>query len=110
VQSTAGFVEGALRGHKADVVFLGIGALGKQGEDYRQAYWHETVHAVGAPRVIPIHWDDFTRPLDQPLVPLPYLFDDFDKSMAFILGRGQQEGVDVKLPPAWAKFDPFAGV
>jgi len=110
VQSTAGFVEGALRGQQADVVFLGIGALGNQGEAYRQAYWHETVQAVGASRVIPIHWDDFTRPLDQPLVPLPYLFDDLDKSMAFILGRGQHEGVDVKFAPTWAKVDPFAGV
>ncbi len=110
VQSTAGFVEGALRGQKADVVFLGIGALGKQDEAYRQAYWRETVQAVGARQVIPIHWDDFTRPLDQPLVPLPYLFDDLDESMAFILGRGQQEGIDVKFAPAWAKVDPFAGV
>lgn len=110
VQSTAGFVEGALRGQKADVVFLGIGTLGKQDEGFRRVYWRETVQAVGASRVIPIHWDDFTRPLDQPLVPLPYLFDDLDKSMAFILGRAQQEGIDVKFAPAWGKVDPFAGV
>jgi L-ascorbate metabolism protein UlaG (beta-lactamase superfamily) len=110
VQSTAGFVEGALRGQKADVVFLGIGTLGKQEEGFRRVYWRETVQAAGASRVIPIHWDDFTRPLDQPLVPLPYLFDDLDKSMAFILGRAQQEGIDVKFAPAWGKIDPFAGV
>ena len=110
VQSTAGFVEGALRGQKADVVFLGIGALGKQGEAYRQAYWHETVQAVGASRVIPIHWDDFTRSLDRPLVPLPYLFDDLGRSMTFILARGEYERVDVKFAPAWAKVDPFAGI
>jgi L-ascorbate metabolism protein UlaG (beta-lactamase superfamily) len=109
VQSTAGFVEGALRGQKADVVFLGMGALGKQGEAYLQAYWHETVQSVGAARVIPIHWDDFTRPLDQPLVPLPYLFDDLDRSMAFILDRGRREGIEVTFAPAWVKFDPFAG-
>ena len=110
VQSTAGFVEGALRGQKADVVFLGIGALGKQGEAYRQTYWHETVQTVGALRVIPIHWDDFTRPLNQPLVALPYLFDNLDRSVNFILARGEYEGVDVKFAPAWVKVDPFAGV
>jgi L-ascorbate metabolism protein UlaG (beta-lactamase superfamily) len=110
VQSTAGFAEGALRGQKAAVVFLGIGALGKQGQAFRQAYWRETVQAVGATRVIPIHWDDFTRPLDQPLVPFPYPFDDFDKSMAFILERGRQEGIDVKLAPVWVKVDPFARI
>jgi L-ascorbate metabolism protein UlaG (beta-lactamase superfamily) len=106
VQSTAGFVEGALRGHQADIVFLGVGALGKQTAEFRNAYWRETVQAVGARRVIPIHWDDFTRSLDQPLVPAAYLFDDFDKSMAFVLERGKQEAVDVKLAPAWTKVDP----
>jgi L-ascorbate metabolism protein UlaG (beta-lactamase superfamily) len=110
VQSTAGYVEGALRGRRADVVFLGIGALGKQNEAFRQAYWREIVGAVGARRIIPIHWDDFTLPLDQPLVPVPYPFDDFDKSMAFILEYGHREGVDVKLAPVWTKFDPFVGL
>jgi len=29
------------------------------------------VDATGAKRVIPMHWDDFTRSLDQPLLPFP---------------------------------------
>lgn len=107
VQSSAGFVAGALHGQKADVAFLGIGALGKQGEAFRQDYWRETVATVSARRVIPIHWDDFTLPLDQPLVPLPWPFDDIDASMRFISERAQQDGVDVKFVQAWDKIDPF---
>lgn len=110
VQGSAGYLERALQGRRADVVFLGIGALGKQSDDYRQAYWREVVSAVGARRVIPIHWDDFMLPLDQPLVPMRSLFDDFDASMKFLLERGRSGGVDVRIAPAWAKIDPFAGL
>ena len=77
VHGSAGFVDGALRGRRADVVFLGIGLLGKKDAGYQQAYWNEVVRSVGAKRVVPIHWDDFFLPLDQPLVPLPAPFDGF---------------------------------
>jgi L-ascorbate metabolism protein UlaG (beta-lactamase superfamily) len=63
---SAGFVPGALRGVHADVVFLGIALI-----DDLPAYLREVVDTVGARRVIPVHWDDFTRPLDEPLRPLP---------------------------------------
>lgn len=108
VQGSAGFIEGALRGRKADVAFLGIGLLGKQDDAFRQAYWHETVAAVGARRVIPIHWDDFTLPLDRPLEPLPWPLDDVEVSMRFILERARQSDVEVKFAPLWARVDPFA--
>ena len=110
VQASAGFAEGVLRGQRADVVFLGVAGLGAQDQMYRDAYWREVVQAVEARRVIPIHWDDFTRPLDQPLVPLPRLLDDFDTSMQFILERARGERVDVRLLDAWATVDPWGGL
>jgi L-ascorbate metabolism protein UlaG (beta-lactamase superfamily) len=110
VQESAGFVEGALRGRQAEVVLLGIGLLGKQADSYRDAYWRETVTTVGARRVIPIHWDDFSLPLSQPLRPLPPPLDDFDASMAFLNARAQTSGVDVKLAPAWTLIDPWDGL
>ena len=71
---SAGFVPGALKGRQADVVFLGVALI-----DDLPAYLGEVVGAVGARRVVPIHWDDFTRPLDQPLQPMPIAvhLDDF---------------------------------
>jgi L-ascorbate metabolism protein UlaG (beta-lactamase superfamily) len=110
VQGSAGFVDGALRGQRADVAFLGIGLLGKQSEGYRDAYWRETVATVGARRVIPIHWDDFFLPLDEPLRALPAPLDDFGVSMAFLNARGRASGVDVKLAPAWTMVDPWVGL
>lgn len=110
VQSSAGIASGALHGKKADVVFLGVGLLGKQRASYRDQYWNEVVREVGAHRVIPIHWDDFSRSLDEPLVPIPWPFDDLKKALTFLSERGSAEGVDVKLAPSWKAIDPFDGL
>ena len=59
VVGSAGFVPGALRGQRADVVYLGVGQLGLQPESYLRDYWDEAVRAVGARRVVLVHWDDF---------------------------------------------------
>jgi L-ascorbate metabolism protein UlaG (beta-lactamase superfamily) len=107
VQGSAGFKPEALKDQHADVVFLGIGQLGNQDDAYRELYWQQVVAAVRPRRIIPIHWDDFWLPLDQPLVPFPRLADNFEKSMDFLNRRGQQENIEVKLLPAWLKVDPF---
>ena len=81
IVGSAGFVPGALHGRRADVVYLGIGQLGLQPERYLVDYWNEAVRAVQARRVVLVHWDDFFRPLHQPLRALPYAGDDLDVSM-----------------------------
>jgi len=110
VQGSAGFIPGALKGRRAEVVYLGVGTLGKLSEEYRDGYWHEVVETVGARRVIVVHWDDFCKPLDEPLVPLPALVDDFDTTMRFLQRRGAQAGVDVRVPAVWMPANPFAGL
>lgn len=77
--ASAGYLPGALQGQHADVVFLGVALI-----DALQPYLRETVDAVGATRVIPTHWDDFTRSLDAPLVPMPVVvrLDRFFAEMA----------------------------
>lgn len=70
---SAGFVRGALDGQRADVVFLGVALI-----DELEPYLRETVDAVGASRVVPVHWDDFTKPLHDGLVPIPFAVDLHD--------------------------------
>ena len=67
---SAGFVPGRLQPFTADIVFLGVSLV-----DDLQRYLGQTVDAVSAKRVVPIHWDDFTRPLDRPLKPFPLAVD-----------------------------------
>jgi L-ascorbate metabolism protein UlaG (beta-lactamase superfamily) len=108
ISASAGFTPGSMANTRADVVFLGIGTLGKRQQAYMESYWREVVEATGARRVIPIHWDNFILPLDEPLRPLPHLIDDFDASMRFLVDKGAKSGVEVKLPQAWESMDPFA--
>jgi L-ascorbate metabolism protein UlaG (beta-lactamase superfamily) len=110
ITSTAGFVPGALQGVKAQVVMLGIGAMGPRSEEHKAAYWAETVQTVGAQRVIPIHWDDFWRPSTLPMRPMPLPLDDFDASMAFLQAAARRDHVDLRLPLEWKAMDVFAGL
>lgn len=66
IQGSAGYIEGGLEGYPADVVFLGTGGLGSQTSEYREAYWRETVERADPTRVIPIHWDSLTGPIEGP--------------------------------------------
>jgi L-ascorbate metabolism protein UlaG (beta-lactamase superfamily) len=45
IQGSAGFVKGALAGHRADAVYLSAGQLGLQPRSYLAEYWTETVRA-----------------------------------------------------------------
>jgi L-ascorbate metabolism protein UlaG (beta-lactamase superfamily) len=110
ITSTAGYVPGALQGVKAQVVMLGIGAMGPRSEEHKAAYWAETVHTVGAQRVIPIHWDDFWRPSTLPMQPMPLPLDDFEASMAFLQAAAARDHLDLRLPLEWKAMDVFAGL
>ncbi|MDG4665310.1 MBL fold metallo-hydrolase [Mycobacterium sp. 236(2023)] len=107
IVGSAGFVPGALADHGADVVYLGVGQLGLQPEDYLVEYWVETVHTVGARRVVLIHWDDFFRPLDKPLRALPFAGDDLDVSMRALTRLAAEDGVALHLPTLWQPADPW---
>jgi L-ascorbate metabolism protein UlaG (beta-lactamase superfamily) len=110
IQGSAGFVTGTLAGHRADVVYLGVGQLGLQPESYLVDYWTETVRTVGARRVVLVHWDDFFRPLSKPLRALPYAGDDLDFSLGVLSKLAEQDGAALDMPTVWRREDPWAGI
>jgi L-ascorbate metabolism protein UlaG (beta-lactamase superfamily) len=63
---SAGFAPGALQTVRADTVVLGAALV----ED-AETYLREVVDPLAAREVVLTHWDDFTRPLDAPLRPMP---------------------------------------
>lgn len=67
---SAGWRDDALRGLQADTVLLGVALV-----DDWERYLHQTVDAVAATRVIPVHWDDFTRPFGRDVRPMPWVVD-----------------------------------
>ena len=97
VQGSAGFVPGALKDVKADVVFLGIGGLIRIGEPHFRNYWREVVRATGAPHVVPVHYDDLTRPADAPAIGFfPRMIDDAPTVIGWMQ---EQTDADVSLIP-----------
>jgi L-ascorbate metabolism protein UlaG (beta-lactamase superfamily) len=107
IQGSAGFVKGALAGHRAEVVYLGVGQLGLQPPPYAVDYWTETVRTVGARRVVLIHWDDFFRPLSKPLRALPYAADDLDASIRVLEKLAAQDDIALQMPTVWRREDPW---
>lgn len=107
IQGSAGFRPGALAGRRAEVAYLGVGQLGVQSAGYIERYWAETVRTVGARRVVLIHWDDFFRPLTEPVRALPYAADDLDVTMRVFGALAEKDGVAMHLPTVWQPTDPW---
>lgn len=99
VHPSANFVHGMYKEIEADVIFLSIGAL--ESEDFARKYWQEVVMGMATkPKlVIPIHWDDFFRPLDQPLLPMPYPLDDVKAGLETVLDMATKDNVHVRFMP-----------
>lgn len=104
IHGSANHVPGMYAGKRADVVFLGIGLLGKQSEAFIKAYWHEVVRTTGAKVVVPIHWDNFTQPLDQPLKPMPWPLDKVSAALAAIGRLAAADGVEVRTLQAFERL------
>lgn len=103
VHASTSFTPGLFASARAEVAFLGTASLGRLGRAYARDWWRETVRAVGARAAIPIHWDDFTLPLDEPLRPMPPLMDDFGDSMESLADLARADGVELWRVPL---FDP----
>ena len=63
---------------------------------------------MGARKVVLIHWDDFFRPLDQPLRALPFAGDDLDNTMRVLTKAAERDGVTLHFPTVWVREDPWA--
>ena len=110
VQGSAGFLPGALAGLPADVVFLSVGGLAHLEREYKQALFDEVVGATKASRLVPLHYDDFSRPLTEPLRLIPKILDDVGSSLDFLVEKAAaQPGLELQLLPAWEEVVVFKG-
>jgi L-ascorbate metabolism protein UlaG (beta-lactamase superfamily) len=96
IHASANYSPDFLRDVRADLIFLGIGRLGKQSDKFAQEYWREVVQATRAKVIIPIHWDDITRPLDKPLRPTSRPLDNIDRGMKTVLRLAEANHVTVR--------------
>lgn len=83
VQGSAAYKKYELQDIAADVVFLGVGQLDSLGREYAELYWQHTVTTTGSHSVYPIHFDDFTKPFGEVVLP-PKIVDNFEKTAKWL--------------------------
>lgn len=106
VHASANYVKGKLDGlGQADWLFLGVGVLGKQSAEFREEYWREVVEALSPKQVVPIHWDNFWKPLSSPLLPLPWFLDRYSVAEAWLREKCQAAGIHLHVMQAWDVVD-----
>lgn len=87
IQGSAGMQPGELDRYQADYALVATASLGKQSEAYKDAYFEETVAAVGAHTIIPVHWDNFFSELTTDVKPLPWFMDNLEDSFQALTRR-----------------------
>ena len=83
VQGSAAFKKYQLEDVAADVVFLGVAQLDSLGRNYADLYWQHTVTASGSHSVYPIHFDDYTKPFGEVVLP-PKVVDNLEKTAKWL--------------------------
>ena len=91
IHGSAGAIPGALDHVDAETIFIGVAGLSRNTNQYKQDYISNTIDAVGAKTIIPIHWDDFNTPADQPLRTFPNIMSSFDSDMAPFIDNAAQD-------------------
>ena len=71
IRPSFNYIAGQLDGIQADVLFLGVAGLAKADPEMERNFFAETVEKTKAHLVIPVHWDNFFSPLDQPIEDMP---------------------------------------
>ncbi|MFJ6207976.1 MBL fold metallo-hydrolase [Lysinibacillus sp. NPDC092081] len=97
VKPSTNYIEGALDDIQADVLFLGIGVLGAQDQNFQNMYYEQTVRKVQPKLIIPIHWDNFNKPLTDALVALPKFADNTKNGLDFIIQRTKADEIDLQI-------------
>lgn len=96
VQGSAGVDPAALADLHVDTVFLGVGMLESLGRDYTERYWQAAVTSTGATTVIPVHFDDYTRPFGDIRL-APKLLDDFSVTARLLREERQKWDRDSRI-------------
>ncbi|KAJ0109305.1 hypothetical protein J7T55_009637 [Diaporthe amygdali] len=106
VHPSANYVKDKFGGvGEVDWLFLGVGVLGKQSADFRDEYWKEVVEVLGPKHVVPIHWDNFWKPLSTPLLPLPWFLDRFSVAEEWLGEKCKAAGITIHMMQAWDVMD-----
>lgn len=105
IHPTATSEPGLYRDVEVDIIFLGVGRLGRESEAFADDYWQDVVAQTKAKIIIPVHWDHLAKPLTSPMTPMPFLLDDVRMGIGRIRCRAEAHGVALKMAPTMDAID-----
>lgn len=97
IKPTANYLIGDLDCIQADVLLIGIGGIGNESKKFKKTYYNETVGKLNPKLIIPIHWDNFFKPLSENLVMMPKIIDNTSKTLKFIIKKTKNDHKELKL-------------
>ena len=106
IRPSFNYIEGQLDGYHADVLFLGVTLLSRADRNTLDAFFRETIGKVEPDTVIPIHWDNFFRPLSKPVRGMPRLIENSGKTFSIIEEYCKKRNIDFikQLPGTVVEF------
>lgn len=96
VHGSTGFIDGALNEYTVDLALLGTYGLSSLGYEYAEQFWHAMVTATGARVVVPMHFDDITKPFSE-VAPFPRVLDNIEKTADWFEAFRETWDVETKL-------------
>lgn len=97
VKASTNYIKDALQNYPCDVLFLGTAMLGIQSNEFQENYYQETVQATKANTIVPIHWDNFMKPLSKPLIALPNISDNITAGFNFLRLKAKENHIKFQL-------------
>ena len=106
IRPSFNYIEGQLDGYHADVLFLGVTLLSRADRNTLDEFFRETIGKVEPDTVIPIHWDNFFRPLSKPVRGMPRLIENSGKTFSIIEEYCKKRNIDFikQLPGTVVEF------
>ncbi|MEM8891398.1 MAG: MBL fold metallo-hydrolase, partial [Bacteroidota bacterium] len=106
IHGSAGYTKDGFSEIRPDIVFLGIGGLGKQKESYQQEYFEELLDKTKVGKVYPIHFDAFAgsirKPMQGPTLLNNYMMDA-EGSLEAVMDACKKRSIPLELLPQWEK-------
>lgn len=100
IRPSFNYIEGQLDGIKADYLFLGIAGIAKADSETEKKFFEETVEKVKPSLIIPLHWDNFFSPLDEPVKAMPSFVEKTNVAFFKLTSYCEKHGIPtvVQMP------------
>lgn len=97
IRPSFNYLKGSLDNISANILFLGIGGLGKADLSTKNKFYEETVGKVKPELLIPIHWDNFFKPLKKPLESPKKFMDDLAVGLDYLILKCKNDEISFKM-------------